>query len=359
MGRLRLAKRIRDLNKMILYFSCSKLKNSVNAVYIKGLVKNGKKIEAHEIKSFKDFISVACLVSSGGYEFIMVGYDSPQLVTFCRLFTRKKIIYNALCSVYERLIIARYLHQKFSLYAVYYWLLDFFAVSSANLVMLETNAQIDYFVKVFKFTKNKFIRAWTGTDEDNFFYDASVDKFPTFTVLFRGALVPEAGAEYVVKTAKILESEDVKFLMLSGGLLLNKINKLVKELNPSNLELRSDLLSEEELRTLMQKCHLSLGQLSYHSRLKRTVPHKAYESLALKLPYLTASNRGVLELLRDGKTCITCKPADSRSLAEKVLWANNHQRELEQIAENGHRLYTENLTPKFLANRLLLAIKSL
>lgn len=344
---------------MILYLSYSKLKNSVNAVYIKGLVKNGKKIEAYEIKSLKDFILAARLAFGGGYEFIIVGYDSPQLVTFCRLFTRKKIIYNALCSVYERLIVARGLHPKFSLHATYYWLLDFFAVSSANLVMLETNAQIDYFAKLFKFTKSKFIRAWTGTDEDNFFYDASVNKFSTFTVLFRGALVPEAGTEYVVKTAKILESEDVKFIMLSGGLLLNKINKLIEELNPNNLELRSDLLSAEELRILMQKCHLSLGQLSDHLRLERTVPHKAYESLALKLPYLTASNRGVLELLRDGETCITCKPVDSKSLAEKVLWANNHQRELEQIAENGYRLYTENLTPQVLANRLLLAIKSL
>lgn len=339
--------------KMILYLSNSRLKNSVNAVYIKGFIKNGQSVEAYYVRSVRDYIHVLRLVLGGRYEFIMVGYDSPQLVAICRVFTRKKIIYNALCSVYERIIVARGLHSRFSLYAAYYWLLDFLAVCSANLVMLETNSQIEYFIKLFRFSRKKYIRAWTGVDEENFFYDSSAHKFPTFTVLFRGALMPEAGAEYVIRAAKILENEDVKFIMLSGGLLLDETRKLIEEIKPDNLEFRSELLPFDELRVLMQKCHLSLGQLSDHPRLSRTVPHKAYESLAMKLPYLTAANTGILELLKDGETCITSKPADAGSLAEKILWAKNNYGTAEKISENGYEFYKNELTPSVLAKKTI------
>ncbi len=393
---------------MILYLSHSRLKNSVNAVYIKGLIQNGKSVEAHGIKkSISGYFDALKKILKIRPDFIIVGYDSPKLVIFCRLFTRKKIVYNALCSVYERMIVARELYSKFSLYATYYWFLDFFAVKAADLVMLETDSQISYFSKLFKVSQGgccripfllqfsdfgsgfakivrqirricltifasprsksenfatkahsatapqKLIRAWTGVDEDMFFYDQSVTKFPTFTVLFRGSLMPESGAEYVVQAAKILERENIKFIMLSGGLLLDKINKLVEELKPANLEFRSDLLSIEELRTIMQKCHLSLGQLSDHPRLTRTIPHKAYESLVMRLPYLTASSAGILELLVAGETCITCRPANAASLAEKILWAKNNPQELERIAQNGYQLFQEKLRSNILAKNLL------
>lgn len=292
-------------------------------------------------------------------DFIFVGYDSPKLVSIARIFTRKKIIYNALCSVYERLIVSRNLAPKFSLRACYYWLLDFFAVNSANLVMLESDGQINYFKDLFFAPEKKLIRAWTGVDENNFFYDPSLKKFDKFTVIFRGALMPESGAEFVIRAAKLLEGEDINFIMQSGGLELKKIKKTVEDLNPKNLKLKYDFISNEELRVLMQKCHLSLGQLSDHDRLKRTIPHKCYEALALRLPYLTASNNGVMELLIPEKTCLVCKSADEKSLARAILWAKDHPAEIEAIAQSGYDFYQENLKPTILAANLLSRIKLL
>jgi len=338
----------------VLYLSHSKLKNSVNAVYIKGLVQNGVNIKTYQVKkSFVGYFDAFKKILKIKSDIIIVGYDSPKLVTFCRLFTRKKIIYNALCSVYERLIIARGLYPKLSPHAVYYWLLDFFAISSASLVMLETDSQINYFVKLFKISRKKLVKSWTGVDEDNFFYDPSISKYPVFTVLFRGALMPEAGAEYLIQAAKILENEDIKFVMVSGGLLLDKIKKIVEDLKPQTLEFISDLLSADKLRETMQGSHLSVGQLSDHPRLERTIPHKCYESLAMRLPYLTAANRGVMELLRDGNTCLTCEPANAASFAEKILWAKTNREKLDEIARNGYKLYSTDLTPKVLAGRLV------
>ncbi|MDP3792256.1 MAG: glycosyltransferase, partial [bacterium] len=336
-----------------LYISRSKLGHSVNAVYVKGLRANNVDVCELFVNRNEYFDLIRYLFKHrNSFDTILVGYDSPQLVIFCRLFTRKKIIYNALCSVYERLIVSRGHASPFSVKAVYYWLLDFSAVYLADLVILESDHQIDYFNNLFKISKYKLYKGWTGVNEDNFYYNPSIPKSEGFTVLFRGAFMPESGVEYAIRAAKVLEDNNIKFVIIGGGILLGKVEKLLEELKPANLELITDL-SYEKLREIMQKCHLSLGQLSDHNRLTRTIPHKAYESLAMNIPYLTASNSGILELLTPDETCLTCDPADAKSLAEKILWAQNNYSIVEKIAENSYKLYQDKLRSSILAKNLL------
>src|SRR3990167_5649967 len=116
----------------VLYLSRSKLENSVNAVYIKGLRQNG--VEVISFYSRGKGVKI-CLEAfkflkkeRSGADVLMVGYESPGLVFFLRLIWNKKLVYNALCSVYERMVIARGLVPKMSLKSFYYWLLDFFSV---------------------------------------------------------------------------------------------------------------------------------------------------------------------------------------------------------------------------------------
>lgn len=343
--------------KKIIYFTHTRPDHSLNSVLTKGLRENKVEVAEFHIKDrgIPGFIKAISFYrqEAKNADAVIIGHDSPALVVLIRFFCRKKIVYNAVLSVYERMIISRELASRFSPKAVYYWLIDFLAVHCANLVIVESDHQADFFKKLFKISGKKIYKSWIGVDGDNFFYDSATSKHDVFTVVFRGALQHETGAEYAVKAAKILERENIRFVLHSGGLLLNKLNKTINEINPGNLEIRSDLLSFEELRILMQKCHLSIGQLSDHPRLERTIPHKAYESLAMRLPYLTASNTGILELLRAGETCITCRPADAQSVAEKILWAKNNPQELELIAQNGHQLYQDELRSRILTKNLL------
>lgn len=335
-----------------LYLSFSDLEHSVNAVYIKGLRRSGVDLVTGQFQKYSEAPKFY-RENKMGADLIIVGYDSPMLVILLKLLGAKKVVYNALCSVIERLVISRGLVPKFSLKHFYYWLQDFFACRLANLVMLESDHQVNFFRKTFWVSRNKLFRAWTGVDEEKFFYDPNVQKFPDFTVIFRGRLLPEAGAEYAVRAAKILEGKGIKFIMHSFGQELPKIQRLIQELKPQNLTLITDFLPIEKVRELMQKSHLSLGQLSAHNRLQRTIPHKAYETLALKLPYLTARNAAVMELFTERETCLAFNPADSKDLADKILWAKEHREELKGIAENGYKLYQERLRPVILAKDLL------
>ena len=344
----------------ILYLSNSRLSNSVNRVYIRGLEENKVDVSGHYIeKGLSGVIKAWRIIKSNrDYDLVIAGYESPWLVAVAKLGSSKPVIYNALCSIYERLIVARALASRLSFKGFYYRLIDMASFYFADRVMLETQSQINYCHKMFKVPIEKCILAWTGADDDKFRYDSSLKKFDKFTVIFRGALMPESGAEFAVEAANKLEKEGVDVIMVSNGMLKNKIDDLIGKLKPANLKLISDFLPDAELVSMMGRSHLSLGQLSNHERLDRTIPHKAYESLAMKLPYLTASNIAVLELLKPGETCIECKPADSNDLAGKILWAKNNYSEAERIAQKGYELYQRELKSDVLAQKLLESVKS-
>lgn len=349
--------------KKIIYLTYTRPDYSLNSILIKGLKENGVEVLTSHIKDrgIPGFVEALSFYrrNSKNNQAVIIGYDSPALVIFLRPFCRKKIIFNAFLSVYERIIVSRELASRLSVKAVYYWLLDFLAVHFADLVRLESDSQAVYFKKLFKVPGRKLYRSWVGVDEDNFFYEPGIQKSPVFTVLFRGALMPEAGTEYVVRAAKILEDKNIRFIMIGGGILMDKIKKLSDELSPANLEHITEHMPYDKLREKMQKCHISLGQLSDHIRLTRTTPLKMFESLAMGLPYLTASNRGALELLKAEETCLTCAPADADSLADKILWAKDNYSIAQRIAENGYKLYQNHLKSHILAQNLLDRIRNL
>lgn len=340
----------------ILYLT-SRADASVNGVYIKGLRENGAEVVVHgsDSRGLRKLFEIwkAYRQHRKQSDLIVVGIGTPDLAVWMRLISRKKIVYNALCSNYERMVISRNLAPRFSPKAFYYWVEDFLACGAANMVMVESQHQADFFHRLFKVSKPKLVCAYTGVDEDDFFFDPQIVRVPEFTVIFRGRLLPESGVGVAVRAAKILENQGVKFIIVGAGQNLPAIERLIRELHSKNVQLITERLPVAELRRLMQSAHLSLGQLSSHPRLERTIPHKAYESIVMKTPYLTARNPGVLELLRENEACLACNPADAEDLAEKILWAKDHPEELQRIVENAYRLYQEQLTPEILAGKLL------
>jgi len=291
-------------------------------------------------------------------EAVIVGYTLPHFVPLIRFLTLKKVIFNAVASQYEANIISRGTHSPWSFAALKWWLIDTLSFHISSHVLLESNAQIEYIHTLFLVPHKKMKRLWIGTDEAIFFRDTSIKKYPEFTVLFRAAFLPESGIDTIIKTAKLLEDKGVNFLIIGRGFLYRTVNSLMEELHPKNLTLIQEILPYDELRGKMLSCHVSLGQVADHQRLARTLPFKLYESLALGLPYLTGRSAGVLELLKDGETCITVDPGNPSKLAGKILFLKNNPEVLTQIGEQGYAFYHTNLASQKVTQELIASISS-
>lgn len=324
---------------------------------IDGLRENGHDVlELNEKKhGFNKHIHIAKCFRRKEYscDAIIVGFTSPLFVHTLRCISNKKIIFNAALSQYEANIISRGLQGPRSLAALKWRIIDFISFHLASFVLLESAAQIDFVHKFFLVPRKKLVRSWTGVDEKEFFYDPGIKKNQEFTVLFRGRFLPESGILTVIETAKKLENKNIRFLIIGHGFMYREVNALMEKLKPKNIEMISKTLPVSELRNHMLSCHISLGQLADHPRLSRTLPCKLFESLALKLPYLTGRNTGVLELLKEDDNCIAVEPGNSNELAEKILFLKNNPNILEKIAEQGYKLYKKNLTSQQLAKEVV------
>ena len=148
-----------------------------------------------------------------------------------------------------------------------------------------------------------------------------------FTVVLRGGLLPETGIEYVLEAAKKLENKNINFLII-GIAKTEKIEQKMKDIlrtkNPKNLKFITKHLPLPELRKLMLVSHVSLGRFGTHERIQRTIPHRAFESLAMGLPYLTGEAKGVKEVFTNKVDCLFAKPGDPNDIAEKILELKNN-----------------------------------
>jgi glycosyltransferase involved in cell wall biosynthesis len=338
----------------ICYFGIYNPELGRNRVYIKGLKENGAEILECRDNSWGPFKFLKLFWKHwkirNSYDFLIVGYPGHVLVPFAKFISSKPVVFDALCTMYEGVILSRGQTSK----SLYVQIIDWLAVKSADLILVESEEQRKYFALRFGESK-KYKVIYTGAEISVFYLDPNIKKREEFTVLFRGKFLPEAGVKYVVEAAKLLP--EANFLIIGNGFLFNQINSQISQAKSQNIELISRNLSPDELRAVMLSAHVSLGQLETHERLKRTIPHKAYESLALGLPYVTARTKPIEEIMTEGETCLFVNPADPRDLSEKILKLKDDPRLGEEMSKKGLQLFQHKFTPKVLASQILQLIQ--
>ncbi len=353
-------------NKRVLYFGIINPDFSRNKIYADGLKANGVEVEycidtsRGPIKFWKLFKKHWAIRNS--YDAMIVGFPGYIAVPFAKIIAKrgKPVIFDALCSFYETQIISRDAYRGNPFRLVYVRTVDWLATRFADKVLVETEEQKKYFINSLGVNQKKLVVVYTGVDDTKFFSKSTDIKFPDFTVLFRGRITKEAGATYVLEAAKILENTGIKFLIIGFGWgdAIKAFNAKLAELNPSNVKYIKEQVPIDELREMMSKCHISLGQFEDNERLQRTIPHKAFESLSMKIPYITARTLGAGEVFKDMVHCLYCDVASGQDMAEKILKLRDDKILANKIADSAYELYTERFTPAKIVKPILDLIKN-
>jgi glycosyltransferase involved in cell wall biosynthesis len=283
----------------------------------------------------------------GKYDILVVGYGGHVVVPFAKLISDKPVVFDALCSFYETEILSRDALKEIPFRRAYVRFIDWMTTRFADKILVESEAQKEYFYTKLGVRREKLITVYTGVDDTVFKIDDRVSKFEKFTVLFRGRIMSEAGVPTIIRAAKLLEGEHINFLIVGHGCneAMQEFESTLKIVAPKNLTYIGTKLSFEELVSYMQKSHVSLGQFAKHERLERTIPHKAYESLALGLPYITARVGGVSEIFEEGKHCLMVHPEDPEDLAKNIRALYNNADLREMLSHEGYALYKMRFTP--------------
>ena len=316
-----------------------------NRIILNGLKMNGVEVvecTSSSKSALKRFFSVMLRLpfKKRGCDAVFVGFFGQPLMPFVKLLTRKKIVFDAFLSANATQVFDKQVVKKDSLKARFWFLLDKYACSLADRVLVDTEQHVSYFSKTFGIPKKKISRLFIGAD-DNLFKPMDVKKNKDFVVEFHGEFIPLQGVEYIIKAAKILEKhKDIKFRIIGKGQTFEMCTALAKKLNLKNVRFEG-YMKFTEIPQAIAESDIGLGIFGVTEKAKRVIPNKAYEIIAMKRALITSETPAALELFENRKNVLFCKPSDEKSLAEAILELKNNPKLKEKIAENGYKLFKE------------------
>jgi glycosyltransferase involved in cell wall biosynthesis len=338
--------------KKIIFLTIGEPGYSRSWTYFNGAKKLGANVEFIKIDSsnlIKQFMQIKKQVSKD--HIFVVMSPSQYLVPFVRFFLGKNIVLDAGWSLFEGTVISRKRYGIFGSLAIKNYLIDFTSSHIAKKIILETKLQKNFYSKLFLVKGRKCKVLYTGVDEESFQLDHSYTIPPDFynnskIVLFRGKYNPEAGIEVLAQATKLLQEEQITFWVFCPGL-------------PTNIDfsrntfISRDILSKDKISKLQKSCTIALGQLAKHNRLKRTIPHKAFESAFLSTPYLTAGNKGITEIFTAGTEIACFSPGNSIELVDSIKSLINDSDKLSEMSSSIHKKYRNTCSQKILAQSFI------
>jgi len=346
----------------ILYFGAYDSSYSRNLVILKGLRENGIEIiECNESGSniFK-LLKLLFRHLSGNYKYdiMFVPFPGQEVMLLARLLTRKPIVFDAFTSHYEGYVLDRGKYKPESINAYWYYWLDAISCRLADMILLDTDAHIDFFVDTFKLPRSKFRKLYVGTDSGVMKPFNIERKTNIFTVHFHGTYIPLQGVEYIIKAADILRDEPIIFNLIGRGQTFSNNKHLADSLDLSNINFIEKVLYSE-LPRYMNASDICLGIFGHTSKTSVVIPNKVFEALACARPIITARTKAITELFQDQENILLCQPVNPKDLAEKILLLKNNKRLRDEIAIGGFEIFKNKLTEHHLGATLTSYIKGI
>ena len=342
-------------NPIVLYFGVYDPNYARNWVLINGLRKNN--VDVLELKRkperfalFKIFFDYLKLKQN--YDVMIVGFPGQEVMFLARLLTwRKPIIFDVFTSHYGGYILDRKKWPKNGLRAKYFKFLDKWSCKLADVVLLDTNAHIDFFVNEYKLSRKKFRRIWIGANDETFKSIENTKKDNLFRVVFFGTYVPLQGAEYIIRAAKLLESQkDIVFTFIGKGQDKPKSISLAEELGLKNI-IFIDIMKPEDLKIEIAKSDVVLGLFGNTPKTPLVIPNKVYEALAMKKPVITSDTPAVRELF-DAEDMLLIEAANPKAISEAILKLKSNPELISRISVSGFNKFKNSASSLVLGRRL-------
>ena len=287
-------------------------------------------------------------------DFMIIGYSGHFDVFVARILSRVKgvpIVFDAFLSLYDSLVFDRKVVRKGSLKAGLLYYVDKYSCKLADMVLLDTDQHIDYFISEFRLPRKIFSRILIGADDHIFYPIGSNGKEKPFTAIHYGKYIPLHGMPYIIKAAKELENANVRFQLIGAGGEYESSMRLAKDLDLKNIEF-IEFLDQKELTHYIDNADVCLGIFGDTEKARRVVPNKVYEAMAMKKPLITGDSPAAAEILINNENCVLCEMKNPRAIADAILTLMNNEDLRKKIADEAYVTYQSYCSPSSLAKEL-------
>lgn len=298
------------------------------------------------------------------YDVLFMGFpggrDNMPIAKLLSVFNRRPIVFDAFISQYDTKVFDRKVCDEKSMRAKQYFYSDKIPCGMADIILLDTNEHIDYFVDTFNIPKEKFRRVFVGSDDGTFYPRENVKNDDDFIVTFHGNFIPLQGIQYIIRAAKLLERyDDIKFEILGYGSTYGAIRNLSKKLITCNVAFK-ERVKYEELPNFINSGDVCLGIFGDTAKAKRVIPNKVYEILAMRKPLITGISPAVMEGgINNRVNALLVEMANPEAIADAILELKDDEKLKNNIAKNGYMLFKENFTPNIIGKAVKNALEEI
>lgn len=286
---------------------------------------------------------------------VLVGFFGQPLMPFVRRMTDRPIILDIFLSGFDTMCFDRRRFSPGSLPGKFFFRLDRAACEKADVVLLDTNEHIDYFVSTFGLPREKFRRVFVGADTNLFHPLPGNPDRPDgpFTLFYYCTYHPVHGTEHIVRAAHLLrEHNDIRFQLVGTGQERSRIEELSRQLGITNIEF-IPWIAYEKLPEAIARCDVCLGgHFSTVDKASRVIAGKVYQFLAMCKPTIVGDNAANRELLTPGGDSLMVPMGDSDALAAAILQLRNDEGLRNRIAAGGYGTFERNCTPAIIGSEI-------
>lgn len=291
---------------------------------------------------------------------IYVGYpghvDVVPAWILAKIFN-KKLVFNPLIIIYTGLTEEQKIIKKNSLFAKIIKLGETLIYKSCDIVLADTPFQKEHLIHEFGLNEKNIRILPIGADDKIYPYAPKLGEKNIFNVVYYGLFSPIHGVEYLVKAAKLLEKEKaIRFLLVGKGNTYEKDFKLAQKLKLKNVIFYKDMTEKDAFETL-RKADVFTGFLIHHPVVRRVVPNKVYQGLALGKTVLTAHSPAIEGMLKNKKDVYLVKPNNPKSIAAALKYLSKNPKLNHSISENGYELFMKNFRPNSIGRDLVKYLK--
>ena len=280
----------------------------------------------------------------GECDIILVGFFGQFLVPIVRLFTKKKILFDAFLSAYQTLAFDRKVISPKGVTAAIIRFVEKLSCEIADSCLLDTQQHIDYFIKEYGLDSRKFHRSFLGAECAKVRPD-SIPRTNEPIVHFHGEFQALHGVKFIIEAAKQLP--EIKFRMIGSGRELEACILYCKMLKAENVEF-IPTVPFDTVKRYIEAATVCLGIFGETAKAQLVIPLKVYEALAMGKPVITSNTPAIRELLTHGKDVFLCDSADSDDLARAIRTLLTDANLRHKIAINGCRTFLERCSPRMI-----------
>ena len=262
-----------------------------------------------------------------------------------KIISKKPILYYGYMPIYDTIVNDRKIAKANSLKAKMIYCIEKMCWRFSDMIIKESNAEIDYFAKQFKVDVKKFRRVFISADESKFPACHFKESQSTFVVLYHGSFIPHHGTDVIINAAKILaDKKDIIFKLCGDGQTKTLSENLTKKLNLTNVEFLGWVPFEKLLQNIKES-DVCLGIFGDMSKASYGVTNKNYQIFCSQKPLITRESPAMKEIkAENGKNCILIPPKNPEKLAEAILFLKMNVDKRKEIATSGRKLFVDNLS---------------